>query len=74
MENESLILDLLQWLVPKPKPYADVMTAWRTSCPRLTIWEDALDAGYVMLRNQQVCLTADGLQFLRSRRNQVLNS
>jgi len=74
MENESLILDFLQWLGVTPRSYPDVMAAWRTSCPRLTIWEDALDAGYVMIRKQQVCVTADGLRFLRSRRTQLLYS
>lgn len=43
-----LILDFLAWLAPGPKPYADVMEAWRTSCPRLTIWEDAVDQGLVV--------------------------
>ena len=42
-----LILDFLAWLEATPRPYAEVMDAWRTSCPRLTIWEDALDAGLV---------------------------
>jgi hypothetical protein len=44
---EALILDLLEWLGPEPKPYAEVMDAWRTSCPRLTVWEDANDRGLV---------------------------
>jgi hypothetical protein len=46
----SLILDFLEWLGPEPRPYAEVMEAWRTSCPRLTIWEDAIDSGFVIRR------------------------
>lgn len=42
-----LTLDFLAWLSAGAQPYADVMDAWRTSCPRLTIWEDAIDAGLV---------------------------
>ncbi len=42
-----LILDFLEWLAPHPRPYAEVMEAWRTSCPRLTVWEDAVDGGLV---------------------------
>jgi hypothetical protein len=42
-----LIRDLLIWLAPAPRPYAEVMDLWRTSCPRLTVWEDAVDAGLV---------------------------
>jgi hypothetical protein len=47
---DPLILDLLQWLAPAPQPYAEVMARWRTSCPRLTVWEDAVDLGYVARR------------------------
>jgi hypothetical protein len=42
-----LIVEFLRSLASGPRPYADVMDAWRTSCPRVTVWEDALDAGYV---------------------------
>jgi hypothetical protein len=42
-----LILDFLEWLAAKPRPYTDVMDAWRTSCPRLTVWEEANDRGFV---------------------------
>jgi len=48
--NPTLILDLLRWLAAEPRTYAETMEAWRTSCPRLTIWEDAVDAGYVVRR------------------------
>ena len=44
---QALILDLLTWLAPGPRPYAEVMDRWRTHCPRLTVWEDAVDAGLV---------------------------
>jgi hypothetical protein len=45
-----LILDFLQWLDAEPRTYAEVMESWRTSCPRLTMWEDAVDLGYVARR------------------------
>ena len=48
MENQSLILDLIEWVDKKPRSYNEVMEAWRTSCPRLTIWEDAVDRGFVV--------------------------
>jgi hypothetical protein len=44
---EALLLDLLEWLAVKPRPYAEVMAGWRTSCPRLPVWEDAVDLGLV---------------------------
>jgi hypothetical protein len=46
----QLILDFLTWLAAGPRPYAEVMEAWRTSCPRLTVWEDAVDEGLVVRR------------------------
>ena len=43
----SLVLDLVEWIAREPRPYPEVIATWRTSCPRLTIWEDAVDSGYV---------------------------
>jgi hypothetical protein len=48
--DNPLALDLLDWLAAGPRPYAEVMEVWRTSCPRLPIWEDAVDAGLVVRR------------------------
>jgi len=45
---EVLILDLLQWLANGERSYEEVMEAWRTSCPRLTVWEDANDRGLIV--------------------------
>lgn len=45
IENKSLVLDLLEWVTRRPRTYANVMDAWRTSCPRLPIWEDTVDLG-----------------------------
>jgi hypothetical protein len=44
---EALILDLLEWLANGERTYEEVMEAWRTSCPRLTVWEDANDRGLI---------------------------
>ena len=48
--SAALVRDLVGWLAAGPKPYAEVMEAWRTSCPRLTVWEDAVDEGLVVRR------------------------
>jgi hypothetical protein len=59
-----LVLDLVASLAGGPRPYREVMAAWRTSCPRLTVWEDALEAGFIACRVQEgelvVCATAAG--------------
>jgi D-3-phosphoglycerate dehydrogenase / 2-oxoglutarate reductase len=44
---EPLILDLLEWIGPRPRPYAEVLEAWRTSCPRLPVWEEANARGLI---------------------------
>ena len=44
---EALILQLLEWIADRPRSYAEVIEVWRTSCPRLTIWEDACANGFI---------------------------
>jgi len=44
---EPLILDLLEWVASRDRSYEEVMDAWRTSCPRLPVWEDANERGLV---------------------------
>jgi hypothetical protein len=48
---ETLMLDLLEWMGPDPRPYAEVLEAWRTSCPRLPVWEEANDRGFIVRRH-----------------------
>lgn len=62
---DPLVLDLVEWIDREPRGYADVMDAWRTSCPRLAVWEDALDRGYVArAAGARVVATQAGRQFL----------
>lgn len=44
---DTLVLDLLEWIGPNHRPYAEVLEAWRTSCPRLPVWENAIDRGFI---------------------------
>lgn len=44
---EPLVVDLVEWVAREPRTYSEVMDAWRTSCPRLTVWEDAVDRDLV---------------------------
>jgi hypothetical protein len=43
----ALTLDFLRWVAEQPRSYEEAMEGWRTSCPRLSIWEDALADGLV---------------------------
>ncbi len=47
---EPLLRDLLAWLLREERSYDDVMEAWRTSCPRLPVWEEANARGFVERR------------------------
>jgi hypothetical protein len=47
----ALTLDFLRWIAEQPRSYAEAMEAWRTSCPRLSIWEDALADGLISVTN-----------------------
>jgi hypothetical protein len=67
---EPLIRDLLEWIAIRPRTYAEVMDAWRTSCPRLTVWEEANERGLVVRTNASgqvpsVELTPTGKRFLQ---------
>jgi hypothetical protein len=66
MQNiEPLIFDLVEWVAKTPRTHAEVMSAWRTSCPRLTVWEDAVDRGLLARKDATVVVTARGRKFLK---------
>src|SRR5580698_4127704 len=65
---EALILDLLAWVAMRERTYEDVMNAWRTSCPRLPVWEDANDRGLVQSDGRVVRVTPAGAALLNERR------
>ena len=62
-----LTLELLTWISNRPRTYAEAMEAWRSNCPRHSIWEDALADGLIevverggTLDQSEVTLTALG--------------
>lgn len=70
---EPLILDLLEWIARQPRTHAEVMDAWRTSCPHLPVWEDAEERGFVARehdpdRGTIVSVTPKGRAFIDRRR------
>lgn len=40
--HSPLMIEFLGWISIRPRTYAHVMEAWRSTCPRQTVWEDAL--------------------------------
>lgn len=69
---EDLVLDLLEWVSLRERTYEETMAAWRTSCPRLPVWEEANDRGLVSVQNGNGCasvrLTEAGRELLRRSR------
>ena len=69
---EALILDLLEWIGCQSRAYSEVMDAWRTSCPRLPVWEDATERGFIGRHLEDgreiISLTALGREFLAKHR------
>jgi hypothetical protein len=68
---DPLVLDLVEWVAREPRLYSEVIATWRTSCPRLTIWEDAVDRGYVVRETMagsgpMVMVTEHGEKWLRA--------
>jgi hypothetical protein len=57
-------LELLGWIDSRERSYAETMEAWRSHCPRLTIWEDALAARLVAVQGRRVVVTAAGRALL----------
>jgi hypothetical protein len=70
---EQLVFDLVEWVAKEPRTYAEMLDAWRTSCPRLTVWEDAIERRLVMRKpvagqGTIVVVTEAGRRFLAERR------
>ena len=70
---DALILHLLEWIGKGARPYAEVIEAWRTSCPRLPVWEEANERGFIdhhhdSLNGRTVSVSALGFEHLRSAR------
>ncbi len=69
---ENLILDLVEWVGRKERTYDETVDAWRTSCPRFPVWEDATDRGLVERvfadGRSTVRATAAGLKLLQEKR------
>ena len=73
--SAGVLLQFLEWVAAKPRTYAETMEAWRTSCPRLSVWEDALLESLVVAVHEtrggqgevRVILTPTGEAILRAR-------
>jgi hypothetical protein len=68
---DALIFDLLEY-VGKERRYDEVIEAWRTSCPKLPVWEEANERGLIVRARENGCavvrITAAGAALLEQRR------
>jgi hypothetical protein len=68
---DPLVLDFVEWIAREPRAYSEVIGAWKTSCPRLTIWEDAADRGLIARQTVAgfglvISVTDEGEKLLRA--------
>jgi hypothetical protein len=70
LSRDLLMLEFLSWISNRRRTYTEAMNAWQSTCPRHTIWEDAMIDGYIELKRHEtvqdpeVTLTANGLALL----------
>ena len=72
---DALLLDLLEWVGPGARPYDEVLEAWRTSCPRLPVWEEAHARRFLVRHRaegagERISLSAAGTAYLAAHRPQ----
>jgi hypothetical protein len=67
--HEGLTLQMLEWIEHHPLSYSEVLSVWRSTCPRMTIWEDACAEGLIETRHGYagpVSVSEKGRQLLRT--------
>lgn len=68
--QDALTAQMLEWIAAGNHSYREVIDVWKTSCPRLSVWEDACMDGLVDCTVGQagtVFVTEKGRQFMESR-------
>jgi hypothetical protein len=71
-----LMLEFLSWVVCRPRTYDEAMDAWRSTCPRHTVCEDALIDGLIEVargaapQQAEVTLTPRGRAILDGKTSQ----
>src|SRR6266566_567097 len=57
-------VQLLAWIAEQSRSHAETIEWWKTSCPRLAVWEDALADNLVRIDRGRVLLTPAGRELL----------
>jgi hypothetical protein len=68
VEATAQTRELLAWIAARPRSYDEAIEAWKTSCPQLSVWDDALiDSLVQVVRDEtgsRVTLTSRGRDVL----------
>jgi hypothetical protein len=59
-QTSALTTQMLEWLDAEPRSYTETLDAWKTSCPRLSIWEDAVADRLIRIEAGRVHVTPAG--------------
>jgi hypothetical protein len=60
------MLEFLVWVSDRRRTYDEAMAAWQSTCPRHTVWEDALTDGLIRVGGDGVTLTSRGKAILEN--------
>jgi hypothetical protein len=67
--QDALTAQMLEWIATGQHTYNEVLETWKTSCPRLSVWEDACIEGLVdcaAVQGGTVFVTEKGRHFLKA--------
>lgn len=70
------MLEFLSWISIRPRTYEEAMEAWRSTCPRHSVWEDAVIDGLIQMgsrsaTNAEVTLSPKGRAILDGKCEQL---
>jgi hypothetical protein len=71
----SIMVQFLDWVAERPRTYPETMEAWHSTCPRLSVWEDAVIDRLVRIDNEAgraVILTEQGRAVLKTAKANAL--
>jgi hypothetical protein len=66
IDHSLLLREFLDWIAARPRSYDDTVEAWRSSCPRHPVLDDAFTAGLIASAGKTVVLTSQGHALLGS--------
>ena len=69
---QRLTIQFLEWVSSAPRTYAEAMETWKSTCPRVSIFEDALADGLIRIEHgatveaSRIAVTSRGREMLSS--------